>query len=421
MKCRQVIVCGKLFDGRHDELFEHMEIGIEDSVITEVGKNLSRAGGTSVIDLSHLTVTPGMIDAHVHSDIFTWKRVWDIVTRSSTWCCLGHLHTAQRCLERGFTTIRCHALGDQGYGAVDVKKAIDAGYFHGARMIVACHMLGTIGSHADYSQIFSENPRLSELAQGAVIGTGADFFRAAVRREVKYGSDFIKLFMSGGFSTPNDGPEDQQLSDEEAEAIISTAKRLGKPTTAHVYAPPLMQKLIKLGITGMEHGAMMDEETAAMFEKTDTYLVPTFCPYNEIINLDEENLAKKPPFFQKKLRQYAERLKSGRQIIAKSKIRLGYGTDFVAVHECYESWYEYQSWIRAGMDPFRVLRAATSVNARILEADEKIGIIEPGKLADISGWSRDLLNDEDALRECGFVMKGGTVYPTYKPNESEGG
>jgi imidazolonepropionase-like amidohydrolase len=226
--------------------------------------------------------------------------------------------------------------------------------------------------------------------------------------------------MSGGFSTPNDGPEDQQLCDEEVEAIITTAKQLRKSTTAHVYAPPLMQKLIKMGITGMEHGAMMDEETAAMFEETDTYLVPTFCPYNEIIDLDEVNLAKKPPFFQKKLRYYADRLKSGREIIVKSKIRLGYGTDFVAVHECYESWYEYQSWMRAGMDPFRTLKAATSVNAGILEMDDKIGTIEPGKLADIAGWRRDLLSDEDALRECDFVMKNGMVYETYKPNENEG-
>jgi imidazolonepropionase-like amidohydrolase len=164
----------------------------------------------------------------------------------------------------------------------------------------------------------------------------------------------------------------------------------------------------------------MDSETAAMFEETDTYLVPTFCPYEEIIDLDEANLSKKPDFFQKKLRYYSERLKKGREVIVQSKIRLGYGTDFVAVHECYESWYEYRSWMRSGMDPFRILKAATSVNAGILEMDGKIGSIEPGKLADIAGWPRDLLHDEDALSECSFVMKDGVVYPTYKPNkESE--
>lgn len=412
MTKRYILVCGKLYDGLHDELKENMEILVEGNRIKEVGQNLSRPADAEVIDLSHLTVTPGLIDAHIHSDIFRWQEISALQLRSATWNNLGHLHTAQRSLERGFTTIRCHALADAGFGIVDVKKAIQAGYFHGSRLVVACHMLGTPGSHADFSQTLSANPQLADLVQRPHIGNGADFFRAAVRREVKYGADFIKLFMSGGFSTPNDGPEDQQLCEEEVDAIITTARHLRKPTTAHVYAPALMQLLIRHGISGMEHGALMDEETARMFEETNTYLVPTFCPYDEIINFDEENLAKKPDFFQAKLRQYAKRLADGRRVIANSKIRLGYGTDFVAVHQCYESWYEYKSWMRAGMDPFRILKAATSVNAEILELQHSLGSIEPGKLADIAAWRRDLLHDEDALSECDFVMKDGVVYPT---------
>ena len=411
MEKKYLVICGKLFDGMHDELTEGMEILICGERIAEVGKNLSRPKDAEIIDLSHLTVTPGLIDAHVHSDIFRWQDYADILFRSETWNNLGHLHTAQRALERGFTTLRCHALANRGYGIADVKRAINAGYFPGARMVVTFHMLGSPGSHADASQALVLNPYLAEAAVLPSIGSGADFFRDTVRKDIKYGADFIKLFLSGGFSTPNDGPEDQHMSDAEIEAILTTAHNMGKPTTAHVYAPQHMQKLIHFGITGMEHGSLMDEETAALFEETDTYLVPTFCPYNEIINLDEENLAKKEPHFQKKLRMYADRLKRGRQIIANSKIRLGYGTDFVAVHQCYESWYEYQSWMRAGIDPFRILKAATSVNAGILELDNEVGSIEPGKRADLAAWSRDLLHDEDALRDCDFVMKDGAVYP----------
>ena len=96
----------------------------------------------------------------------------------------------------------------------------------------------------------------------------------------------------------------------------------------------------------------------------------------------------------------------------RSKIRLGYGTDFVAVHQCYESWYEYRSWMRSGIDPFRILRAATSSNAEILGLQDKLGSIQPGKLADLAGWQRDLLQDEEALSECSFVMKEGTIYPS---------
>ncbi len=406
-----VLICGKLYDGIADEFQENMEILVEGDTIRQVGKNISRPPLAEVIDLSHLTVTPGLIDAHVHPDLFRWQDAADFFSQSLTWNNLGQLHTAQRTLERGFTTIRCFALSDRDFGIAAVKRAINRGYFPGSRMIIACHVLGSEASHADLGQYWSGNPYLGDYATLPTTGTGVDFFRRAVRREVKYGSDFIKLYMSGGFSTPNDGPEDQQLSDEEAETIIETAGQLRKPVTAHVYAPPLMQKLIRMGITGIEHGSLMDEETAELFESTDTYLVPTFCPYNEIIEPDEENFKKKPPYFQEKLRQYAQRLRDGRKIIAGSKIRLGYGTDFVSVHQCYESWYEYQSWMRAGIDPFRILKAATSVNARILEMDRYIGSIEPGKKADIAAWHRDLLHDEAALSECDFVMKDGVVYP----------
>ncbi|MCI8302999.1 MAG: amidohydrolase family protein [Lawsonibacter sp.] len=407
MQTSTLIICGQLYDGVRPQLERGMEILVEGSVITGVGRNLSRPRDCQVIDLGGMTVTPGMIDAHIHSDIFDWRNYSDILMRSEVWNNLGHLHTAQRSLERGFTTIRAHALAQgRGYGLSDVRRAIDEGYFQGSRMVITFHMLGSPGSHADASQAII-NPWLSDAASQPFIGSGADFFRQVVRKDIKYGADFIKLFISGGFSTPGDSPENTYLSDGEIEAIITTARSMGRPTTAHVYTPEHMQKLIRFGITGMEHGSLMDEETAALFEKTNTYLVPTFCPYNEIINLDEAALAQKEPHFQAKLRKYAAQLKKGREIIAGSSIRLGYGTDFVTVHQCYESWYEYQSWMRAGIDPFRILKAATSTNAEILGLQDRIGTVEPGKLADLAGWRRDLLGDEDALSECAFVMKGG--------------
>lgn len=413
MESCKLLLCGQLYDGIHDELFSDQQILVEGSIISAVGKNLSRPKECQVIDLSHLTVTPGMIDAHIHSDLFDWRDYSAILLKSETWNNLGHLHTAQRTLERGFTTIRAHALAQgQGYGLADVKRAIAAGYFPGSRMVITFHMLGTAGGHADASQALTLNPRLAEAATQPFIGAGADFFRQVVQKDIKYGADFIKLFISGGFSTPGDAPDNTYLSDEELQAILSTAQGMGRPTTAHVYTPEHMQKLIRFGITGMEHGSLMDEETAALFEQTNTYLVPTFCPYDEIIHLDEAAMAQKEPHFQAKLRKYAQQLRRGREIIANSKIRLGYGTDFVAVHQCYESWYEYRSWMRSGIDPFRILRAATSSNAEILGLQDKLGSIQPGKLADLAGWQRDLLQDEEALSECSFVMKEGTIYPS---------
>lgn len=409
---QKLLRCGKLYDGIHRDIQEKVDILVDGDRIQAVGKNLRPDSGAEVLDLMHLTVTPGLIDAHIHTDILDWHDYWqNTVMRSDAFYTLSHLNSVQKTLERGFTTVRAHPGSPQDFGIMDVKKMVNMGVFPGSRLHVTGHMLGTPGSHCDAGQAFCSNPKLGLNSEGVNIGSGPDFFRQAVRNEVKYGADFVKIFVSGGFSTPNDGPEDQQVDDEEIKAFLDTANALRKPTTAHIYAPKLMQKLLKGHITCMEHGSLMDEETARMFEDTGTYLVPTFCPYDDVIAGDEASLAKKTPEFREKLRYYGKWLKESREIIINSDIKLGYGTDLVAVHQCYESWHEYASWMRSGISPYRALEAATMVNAQILRMDRDIGSIEPGKLADISAWHRDLLTDPEALKECDFVMKGGVVYP----------
>ena len=410
-----LIRCGKLFDGIRDELQPGMEILVKGNRIEMVGKNLPVGEECRVVDLSDKTVTPGMIDAHVHADAFDNDKMFmETIFASSTYRALGTLHTLQHALRRGFTAIRVPGTIEPfDYGIADVARSIERGYFDGARLVYSFGALGTPGGHTDLSQRLYQNPLLAEMYTSKVqgLGNGADFFRGAVRQQVKYGAQFIKIMASGGFASPNDSPEDKQLTDEEFAAIIDTAHALGKPCTAHVYAPYVMQCLLDLGIDGMEHGSLMDEETAERFEQSGTYLVPTFLPYEEIVHPDEEKLAKKEPVFQRKLRQYQARLQNSREIIRKSNIRLGYGTDLVAVYQPYENGREYACWLRSGMDPFRALKAATSVNAQILGLDQ-VGTIEPGKLADIAAWNRDLLTDENALLDCAFVMKDGVEYET---------
>ena len=408
----KLLHCGKLFDGIHEELQADMDILVEDNKIVEVGKNLACPQGTEVIDLSGLTVTPGLSDAHLHSDMLDWRTHWannDDAFRSSDFKTLASLHTAQRTLERGFTTFRAMS---NNFGVTDVKRMIEQGAFPGSRMNVCVRMLGTPGSHIDFGQKYWRAPEIGMKIEGPHIGSGPDFFRTAVRNDVKYGADFVKIFLSGGFMSPNDGPEDQQLDDEEIKAFCDTANALHKPSTAHVYAPKLMQKLLKNNIYCMEHGALMDEETARMFENSGTYLVPTFWPYEDIINMDEESLKKKNPQFRAKLRYYSEWLRESRKVIVNSNIIMGYGTDIPYVHQPYESAWEYECWLNSGMDPYRTLKAATIINAKIMKMDHLIGTIEPGKLADISAWHRDLLTDPSALQQCDFVMKDGVVYPT---------
>ncbi|MCR5137198.1 MAG: amidohydrolase family protein [Oscillospiraceae bacterium] len=409
-----LIRCGRLYDGIHPALSENREILVEGKLIREVGEHLAYPEGTEIVDLSALTVTPGMIDAHVHPEFFHYKDVGavDTLFNSDGYRTLATYHTAEKSLYGGFTTIRTMGWWRESY-ELDVKRAINEGYLPGARLVVAPHFLGAPGSHGDMTQVARANPPLMDQLQHSYPGTGsgADFFTDAVRREAKIGADFIKIMVTGGFSTPNDDPEDIQLNDEELAAIFTTAKSLRKPVTAHVYGPELMQKLMAFGITGMEHGSLMDEKTARMAEETGTYLVPTFTPFHDAVMDDEASMQMKSPEFCRKLHKYQKRLQEGRAVTLASSIKLGYGTDIVTNYDSFDHGVEYRCWLESGADPFRALQAATKNNAEICGIDDIVGTIEAGKYADIAGWKRDLLKDPDALRDCGFVMKEGTVYP----------
>lgn len=403
------LLCGQLYDGLKDCLQPGQEILIEGNKILEVGPHTASPQGCKVIDLSALTVTPGMIDAHVHASFFDWREIGkDAVYYSDGMRALAAAECARKALSGGFTTIRHIGWFRQDY-SLDVKRAIDAGFIQGARMVAAPHFLCAPGSHGDSTQKLAVNPALSNFMEGQypTMGSGVDFFRSAVRHEVKIGADFIKIMATGGFFTPNDSPEDIQLSDEELKAIIDTAHALHTTVTAHAYTSDLVDKLANLGIDGIEHASLVDRETIHHLEDQDIYVVPTLCPYDEIVLLDEEKLCQKSPEFQRKLRHYRDRLVESRRLLLDSNLRLGYGTDLVVGYQNYECGREYSAWLRNGVDPYRALKAATAENARILGLDDRIGTIEPGKLADVAAWGRDLLKDHAALLNCVFVMKEG--------------
>ena len=412
----KLIRCGKLFDGVHKDFLEKKEILIEGGEIVQVGENLPSGPQTEVIDLTDMTVTPGMIDAHVHLSTFQWEqRGWESVYCSETWKGMAVLYNAERALRRGFTTLRmvgCHCM--DGYASIDAKRVIAKGYFRGADLVVAPFYTGSIGGMADFSRSFSGNPHLAGTLANEYpgVGTGRDFFIASVREQAKMGADFINLMANGGFMNPYGGPGDIQLTDEEYAAVISTAHQMSIPVTAHAYTPDMIQKLVNFGIDGIEHGSLLDEETAARMKACQVYLIPTMMQYDEIVLMDEESIQKREPQeFREKLRLYGPQLQNSREIIRESGLQLGYGSDICDVYPCYECGREYASWLKNGFDPFLALQAATSVNAAILGQSD-IGQIRSGMRADLAAWDRDLLTDPEALMHCCFVMKRGVVYET---------
>lgn len=411
------VICGRFFDGIHQELRENVKLLIEGSRIAAVGEELACPDGAETIDLSHLTVTPGLIDAHVHFDFLSAGTGGPGVNRfldSDETRCLNILYNARQSLKRGFTTVR-HCGGKVvNFGTLDVKRAIDNGMFEASRLMIIAHSINTPGSHTDASAAFRTNPAVADAIQGLYpnVGSGVDFARAMTRREIKYGVDVVKLMATGGFASPNDGPEDMQLEEDEIKTILDVAKHMGKPTTAHVYSAGMVQMLVNYGITGVEHASMVDWETVELMLEKGAYMVPTFVAYEEIIRGDKALLAKKTPHFQAKLTQYAEKLREGRKVqvkaIMETDLLVGYGTDIVSLYPNYECWREFKAWRDSGIPALRTLVAATSDNAKILRRPE-LGSIAPGQLADLAGWSRDILEDHEALSQCDFVMKDGKI------------
>lgn len=402
--------CGKLFDGVELELKENVNILVEDDKIIDVGRDFAAPDGAEVIDLSHLTVTPGLIDAHSHIEHREICAFPSVPMMSDEEILLNMLYNAEESLKRGFTTLRLVGVTLNGYGSLALKNSINTGQFDASRLIVAPHGLGTTGSHADFSSIYRNTPYLSEAMENAdvYIGNGADFFKMRVRKEVKYGADFIKIMATGGFATPHDGPHDIQLDDEELQAIFQTAKALHCPVTAHAYGPRLVQKLVKFGIECIEHGSLIDRETIKMMEDAGTKLVTTYWPMEDVVHPNEEGLEYMSPQRRRKSLLYGEQLKETRALILESNLKKGYGTDLIDKFHNYEHWVEFTAWRKSGVSALETLRAATSVNAEICNRND-IGVIAAGKTADIAAWHRDIITDMEAIRDCDFVMKEGRV------------
>ena len=411
----KLIKSTRFYDGLTDEIQTNMEVLTEDDRIKEVGRNILAPPGTETYDLGDVTMTPGLSDAHVHLGIGHWQdRRRETIYESPSFKGMMVPANARRAMLRGFTSLRVIGNNsDDGYGAIVAKKMINRGYLEGARLVVAPWYTGTTRSHADSTALISHHPEVADFIWENYPGyvSGPASVRENVRRQVKYGADFIKLYANGGFSTPDDGPEDDCLTDEEMKAAIDTAHQLGKKITSHSYAPATIRRQVEMGIDGIEHGALLDDMDLLqqMIEK-EVVLTPTFCPYDPIVHMDENALKKWPYEMQMKLIRYGEWLIRARRAIVDSGIAFGYGTDFVAQHACYENGYEYETMLRSGVDPFRALAAATRVNAKTLGMEKDIGALAPGRFADIAAWPRDLLADPKALLNCCFVMKGGVVY-----------
>jgi imidazolonepropionase-like amidohydrolase len=402
-----LIHAGRLIDGVSDAPRERVTIVVEGKRITAVEAGYrAAAAGDELIDLSAATVLPGLMDMHVHlTGEQSRNSELDAVKKGEADRAYDSVPYALRTLLAGFTTVRNQ--GDQFNVSIALKHAIDDGRITGPRIFTAGRAIGSTGGHADASNVwgpylYSDDPRLHTVCNGP------DECREAVRQRYKDGVDCIKVMATGGVLSQAKSGTAAQFTQEELDAIVSTAHDYGLKVAAHAHGAEGIKRAVRAGVDSIEHGTFMDDEAIRLMKQKGTYYVPTISAGKWVYEQAQD-----PTYFPAIIRPKA--LEVGPQIQAtfakawKAGLTIMFGTDSgVGPHG--SNAKEFGFMVEAGMPAMAAIRSATIVPARYLGIDDRLGSIESGKLADIVAVPGDPLADIHVMERVSFVMKEGVVY-----------
>ena len=396
------VLCGQLIDGRSGKPLRNAAVLIEGERIVKVGGPEILPPGIDIIDLGSATLMPGFIDLHSHPLIDTDGYQVDHLRRSSAYKALKGLRAVQDNLLAGWTTLRIPGDADVYYAHLDVRRAIDAGLFIGPRITGAGHYISVTGGGGDMNFIA---PEQHVVADGLVVD-GADAMRHAVRQEIKYGSDWIKLLVTGAFMSTGDSPADVHFSAEELKAAVEEATRRRVPVMAHAHAAEGITMAIRAGVRSIEHGTFMNDEAIRLMVEKGVFLVPTVFVGDYYLEhgSDSPEMQKNVELTRRHQAEFIARV--GRAI--RAGVKIGVGSDFGGFDPTINAG-EFASLVKAGMTPMQAIQAGTRVGAETLGWQDRIGTIEPGKLADLVAVAGDPLHDIGELRRVTFVMLGGRI------------
>lgn len=396
-----VLICGSVFDGVSESLIGPSEILVEGNRISSIGRSVEKPPGARIIDLSARTVSPGFIDTHVHLTMDAANLAKQTLESSASKALKG-LSLAREYMSYGFTTLRDLGSADPDWPTVDLRNAINAGSVEGPRLIVAAHILSAGAGHGDLRGFYNSRWNLPVSA----IADDSGSIKTLVRREHTFGSDWIKTSNTGGYFSAGDDPARVTWFDDEMEALTSTARQLGMPVAVHTGAAEGCKQAIRFGARSIEHAYLIDAEGLEMAAKAGSYVVPTMQMTQE--DLHELQAGTLPCQAVWKFRRDNENILSSQRQLAASQVKIAYGTDcgmFLFSHGI----LEFQAMVKAGLSPVRALKAATSVAAELLGRDD-LGVLAPGKLADIVAIPGDPIANIQDTAKVDFVMKNGIVY-----------
>ncbi|MBV2182121.1 MAG: amidohydrolase family protein [Castellaniella sp.] len=355
-------------------------------------------------DAAGLTVMPGMIDCHVHVVASDMNLARNAILPNML-ACLRSIPILQGMINRGFTTVR-----DAGGADWSLAEATETGLVTGPRIFPSGRALSQTGGHGDFrarSDILEPCGCSTRLGNIARVVDGVDNVRLAVREEILKGATQIKIMASGGVASPNDPIHYLGFSEDEIRAIVAEADAAGTYVMAHAYTPRAIQRAIRCGVRTIEHGNLLDEETAQLMVAHGAFLVPTSVTYEALAN-DGPRYG-----FPAELMHKIDRVRSaGRQalrIAHEAGVPMGFGSDLLGETHNQQA---NELLIRAEvLGNLEALRAATTVAARVLNQPDALGAVRAGTYADLLFVAGNPLEDIRVLLDQGTgpkaIMKNG--------------
>lgn len=392
----------RVFDGMSPTL------SAPQTVIVERGR-IAHVGGTEegtfdqTIDLAGRCLMPGLIDAHFHA-YASQVDIPGLEQLPQTYLAHHGRHNLEAALRRGFTTIR-----DAGGADYGLWRAIEEGLIEGPRLFYAGRAFSQTGGHGDSRPQHLEPCSCSHQGTLSEVVDGVDEVRKRVREALRRGAHQIKIFVSGGVASPTDPIWMVQFSDEEIRAAVEEAASRRTYVMAHAYHGDAILRAVKCGVRSIEHGNLMTPEAAKVMAAHGAFLVPTLITYQAMRDHgDEFGL---PVWAKDKLETVIHQGGDAIRMCAEAGVAIGFGTDLLGpLHKYQRDEFRLRGDFQSPVD---VLRSATSVNAKLLNHEDKLGCIKPGAFADLIAVDGDPTADLAPLFADGpgpqLVMKGGKV------------
>jgi imidazolonepropionase-like amidohydrolase len=382
-----------LFDGISPESPDGISVLVEGEFIKEVSDTQITAANANVIDCAGKTLMPGMIDAHIH--VYIASAQLHYPSAPMTYVAHYGAQFMRHALACGFTTLRDVAGGDHG-----LAMALRDGFLTGPRFFYGGPAMSQTGGHGD---LRSPDIPTDFCACGAehqgftILADGVDECRKVAREELRKGAHHIKIMGSGGVLSPSDPLEYPQYSEGEIRAIVEECERQGKYTAAHCHPDAAIKRCLKYGVRSIEHGTLITDETAALAVEKQAFVVPTMATIYALQELGPQQGV--PEVSMQKLYAVIDKAMTGLEVMKRAGVQIGFGTDLLGdmhTRQCTEFTIR-----REALQPIDILRSATSVNARLLGQEDRLGCIKPGAFADI------LLVDGNPLDDIELLARNG--------------